>query len=180
MEKTRHLQMKLCKRTLKKVRMNSYVPHFQSLQTLGRTSWLQHCLDCLYLGWGTSVHAHGWKGEEGCTPHCALSQQSTTNFWPKPQRAAEQSDVSTGFYLTNYNCIMVETLHKKFYGTDRQYPIIPQEQRQETNAYVLELPGTKKKKKNIKPGSKKHSCMYCKYVWTKANRVPCHCHSQRA
>lgn len=40
---------------------------------------------------------------------------------------------------------MVETLHKKFYGTDRQYPIIPQEQWQETNAYVLKLPGTEKK-----------------------------------
>lgn len=37
---------------------------------------------------------------------------------------------------------MVETLHKKPDGTDRQYPIIPQEQGQEANTDVLKLPGT--------------------------------------
>lgn len=37
---------------------------------------------------------------------------------------------------------MVETLHKKSYGTDRQYPIIPQEQGQKANTDVLKLPGT--------------------------------------
>lgn len=56
---------------------------------------------------------------------------------------------------------MVETLHKKFYGTDRQYPIIPQEQRQKTNTYVLELPGTKKKKK--KKTERKNQPQHPKY-----------------
>jgi len=37
---------------------------------------------------------------------------------------------------------MVETLHKKSYGTDRQYSIIPQEQGQKANTDVLKLPGT--------------------------------------
>lgn len=45
------------------------------------------------------------------------------------------------FYLSNYDCIMVEILNKKTYCTKRQHSVISEEQRQQSNAYVLKFPG---------------------------------------
>lgn len=107
---------------------------------------LQHCQDCHFLDWEFCTRA--WlEGGGGSSTSVFVLYPSKTPQTPdvNPKELQTQRKSFSWAHLPNHNCIVVETLHEEFYGTGGQDPVIPQEQGQEANAYVLKLPGPGKR-----------------------------------